>query len=204
MLMLNTGASLSLTTYIFITEAGMTLPERFRLWGTTTFTHEFYVCTAFPSVVPDAEELIYGFPACEDARSARFLLIGITIASFLVTGVSCWQAWKSGIITILMRPGADLDRDAEKATKRTVTPKSRFANQTQRMNAPARVHIPEMVRGPRETRQPVDRLLLISPVPMPDLEDYYYEEDKGQGNTGYRPDRKEPIRQSIHGFYTPL
>jgi hypothetical protein len=204
MLMLNTGATLSLTTYIFITEAGMKLPERFRLWGTTTFTHEFYVCTAFPSLIPDAEDSIYGFPACKDARSARFLLIGITIISFLLVGLSWWQACTSGIVTVLMHPGANWDGDAEKATMRTVTSTSRIANQAPRMTSPTRVHMPEMIRGPKETRQPVDRLPLISPVPMPDLEDYYYEEEREQGNKGYRPDRKEPVRQSMHGYYTPL
>lgn len=67
MLILNTGASIALMTYVLINEAGMKLPERFREWSMTTFTQEFYLCTAFPSLIIDAEVEVYGFPACEVA-----------------------------------------------------------------------------------------------------------------------------------------
>jgi hypothetical protein len=203
MIILDTSASLSLTVYVNITQASQTLPERFRLWSTVNFTQEFYICTAFPSLVPNAEEEIYGFPACEAAKSARFLLIGVTIVSCLLAGLAGWQAQKMGVVKMLMHPGIDLDLDDDNTPKRTTTPISRVATPAPRMVSPTRVHIPEMVRGPRETRQAVDRLPLMAPVPIPDLEDYYYEDEREE-NTGHLRDQKEPLRQSVYGYYTPL
>jgi hypothetical protein len=204
MLIIDTSASLALTVYINITQASQTLPERFRLWSTVDFTHEFYICTAFPSLIPNAEEEVYGFPACEAAKSARLLLIGVTIVSCLLAGLAGWQAQKMGVVRMLMHPGVDLDHDDEKAPMRTTTPMSRAATPTPRMVSPTRVHIPEIVRGPRETRQAIDQLPLMAPVPVPDLEDYYYEDEGGEEGTSYPRDRKEFVRQSVYGFYTPL
>ncbi|KAF2707835.1 hypothetical protein K504DRAFT_45145 [Pleomassaria siparia CBS 279.74] len=147
---INTGVMVALMTYVLVTQAGMELPERFQLWGTTTFTQEYYVCTAFPSLIVHAEARYYGFPACDAARSARYMLIGIAIASVFLTILAAWEAGNSGAVAMLMHT----DQDVEKVISRTPSPMP--------TQIPSNLYIPEMVRGPRETRQPIDHMPLMA------------------------------------------
>lgn len=65
----NTVSSIGFTIYAFVREADMTLPEYHMDWSKTTFTREFFICDAFPSIFENADE-IYGFRACEIAVSS--------------------------------------------------------------------------------------------------------------------------------------
>jgi hypothetical protein len=71
----NTAAAVGITVYLFTTEAQGHLPKFFSQWGGASFTQEFYLCEAVPSVFPDARAM-YGFPACEEAVSVPDMLDG--------------------------------------------------------------------------------------------------------------------------------
>lgn len=59
----NTAATIGFTVYLFTSEAEVRLPEVFEKWGGESFTQEFYLCEAMPSVFPNID--VYEFPACE-------------------------------------------------------------------------------------------------------------------------------------------
>jgi hypothetical protein len=65
----NTAAAIGITVYVFTTEAQGHLPKFFSQWGSASFTQEFYLCKAMPSVFPDTQA-VYGFPACKESVSA--------------------------------------------------------------------------------------------------------------------------------------
>jgi len=60
--------------YIFVREAQNELPQYFMYWHDASFTREFYVCEAFPTIFANADEL-YGFRACEYAVSQDFVVV---------------------------------------------------------------------------------------------------------------------------------
>lgn len=117
---LNTASALGFMTYILVRESQNTLPKYFVWWRKTSFTREFYVCVAFPSIFDGTErfesaERIYGFPACGVAVSwltfigllqwagltmkqlaAKYVLIAICCVSTVLAGLSVLQAQKSG------------------------------------------------------------------------------------------------------------
>lgn len=64
----STAATIGFTVYLFTSEAQGRLPKLFSQWGGMSFTQEFYICEAVPSVFPDTNA-VYGFPACENSVS---------------------------------------------------------------------------------------------------------------------------------------
>lgn len=64
----NTAATIGFTVYVFTTEAQGHLPQYYKQWHAETFTQEFYICEAMPSLFPNTQDL-YGFPACEKTVS---------------------------------------------------------------------------------------------------------------------------------------
>lgn len=59
----SSAATIGFTVYVFVIESRNRLPEFFAQWRNTSFSQEFYLCEAFPSLIDDAQSL-YGFPAC--------------------------------------------------------------------------------------------------------------------------------------------
>ncbi|KAF2871664.1 hypothetical protein BDV95DRAFT_46223 [Massariosphaeria phaeospora] len=93
----NLVVALSILTYVFVVESKETLPRYFNKdWMRHLFTHEYYICEAFPSLVNNAEDY-YGFAACGVAQAARYEIIVIALASVLLTALGMLQAHKSGI-----------------------------------------------------------------------------------------------------------
>jgi hypothetical protein len=64
----NTTCALGFMIYVIIRELQNELPELFMYWKKETFTREFYVCKAFPTIFDNADEF-FGFPACDVAVS---------------------------------------------------------------------------------------------------------------------------------------
>lgn len=71
--MINTAADMAVLVYVFVTEAKNATPRFYVQWQKTTFTREYWVCKAFPSVFEDAD-ILYGFPACNVAVSQRRII----------------------------------------------------------------------------------------------------------------------------------
>ncbi|KAF2683151.1 hypothetical protein K458DRAFT_419357 [Lentithecium fluviatile CBS 122367] len=91
----NTVGSVAFLTYVFVREGQNKLPEYFMQWKETTFTAEYYICEAFPTVFEDPNRL-YGFPACGTALAAKFILIGISCLSVVLAGLVVMKAQKTG------------------------------------------------------------------------------------------------------------
>lgn len=64
--LIHSATSLAVLTYVFVVEADMKIPHLFRQWSNYDFTQEFYLCSAFPSLIENPDR-IYGFAACDDA-----------------------------------------------------------------------------------------------------------------------------------------
>ncbi|KAF2439528.1 hypothetical protein P171DRAFT_436171 [Karstenula rhodostoma CBS 690.94] len=116
----NTAATIGFTVYLFTSEAQGRLPKLFRKWGEETFTREFYLCKAVPSIFPDTNA-VYGFPACEKARAGRYLMLVICCVSAILAGFSVLQAHQDGVFAVFVkdrsRGGPDVERGRPKATK---------------------------------------------------------------------------------------
>ena len=68
----NAAAIIGFTVYVFISEDQGHVPPSFSKWKYESFTQEFYVCAAIPSLFPDTDA-IYGFPACQTSVSCAAL-----------------------------------------------------------------------------------------------------------------------------------
>lgn len=64
----NAAAAIGFTVYVFISEDQSHLPQLFADWKYESFTQEFYICTAIPSLFPDGAT-VYDFPACQTSVS---------------------------------------------------------------------------------------------------------------------------------------
>ncbi|KAF9728794.1 hypothetical protein PMIN04_008254 [Paraphaeosphaeria minitans] len=109
----NIAASIGFTVYLFTSEAQGRLPKLFSQWGKQSFTQEFYLCKAVPSVFPDTNAL-YGFPACERSRTGRYLMLVICCVSALLAGLSLLQAHRDGVFAVFvkarLRRGPDMEQ----------------------------------------------------------------------------------------------
>jgi hypothetical protein len=64
----NAAAAIGFTVYVFISEDQSQLPRLYSDWVYESFTQEFYVCTAIPSLFPE-QASVYDFPACRTSVS---------------------------------------------------------------------------------------------------------------------------------------
>ncbi|OAG11707.1 uncharacterized protein CC84DRAFT_1159171 [Paraphaeosphaeria sporulosa] len=117
----NTAASIGFTVYLFTSEAQGRLPKLFSQWAERSFTQEFYLCEAVPSVFPDTNAL-YGFSACERSRAGRYLMLVVCCVSALLAGLGVLQAHRDGVFAVFvkarLRRGPDVEqRRPERANK---------------------------------------------------------------------------------------
>ncbi|KAF2634259.1 hypothetical protein P280DRAFT_524270 [Massarina eburnea CBS 473.64] len=89
----NTIFSVGFMIYIDIIESKAQLPKFKIDWDKSKFTREFYLCAALPQVFPNVNSL-YGFPACDVAKAARYEFHVIVCIAVMLLGLSLIQAYK--------------------------------------------------------------------------------------------------------------
>ncbi|KAF2249801.1 hypothetical protein BU26DRAFT_604114 [Trematosphaeria pertusa] len=107
--MINTAADMAVLVYVFVTEAKNATPRFYVQWQKTTFTREYWVCKAFPSVFEDAD-ILYGFPACNVAQAARYMLVAICCVSAVLVGLSVFQVQKAGALGRVTAKPEDIEK----------------------------------------------------------------------------------------------
>jgi hypothetical protein len=77
----NTAACLAALAYVNVNFGSQKMPKYYKDWDTVNFSHEYYVCSAFPRMVRQSDDL-YGFPVCNHAVSNKDVVDGDRTNSF--------------------------------------------------------------------------------------------------------------------------